>query len=97
MDVGAVLRRARLQAGLTQTELARATATAQTAVSAYETGRKVPSVATLQRLLEGCGASLHVERPKLERAGRHLSEVLALAEALPYRPKRDLEYPRLPA
>jgi hypothetical protein len=31
-----------------------------------------------------------------ERAGRHLSEVIALAEALPYRPRPELDYPRLP-
>lgn len=97
MVVEDVLRAARRDAGLTQRELARATGTAQTAISAYETGRKVPSIPTLERLLAACGASLEVSRPRLERAGRHLSEVLALAEALPYRPAQELRYPRLPA
>lgn len=97
MDIGADLRSARRRAGLSQRELAVAARTSQTTVSAYESGRKSPSVRTLERLLGACGASLTIGRPDLERAGRHLAEVLALAEALPYRPARELRYPRLPA
>ena len=33
---------------------------------------------------------------ELERSGRHLTEVLALAEALPFRREEGLRYPRLP-
>lgn len=96
MDVGRDLRTARLHAGLTQRELARAAGTSQATVSAYEAGRKEPSVATLTRLLHLCGAELGVSRPGLERQGRRLAEVLALAEALPYEPALALAYPRLP-
>ena len=97
MNAGEELRRARRRAGLSQQELARAAGTSQAAVSAYESGRKSPSVATFDRLLAACDASLEVGRPRLERAGRHLAEVLALAEALPYRPAPELRFPRLPA
>jgi transcriptional regulator with XRE-family HTH domain len=97
MDVASQLHGARRAAGLSQRELARAAGTSQATVSAYEAGRKVPTVATLDRLLGACGASLEVGRPRLERAGRHLAEALALAEALPHRPAPRLRYPRLPA
>ena len=96
VDVGRELRDARRRAGLTQRDLARAAGTSQATVSAYEAARKTPSVATLDRLLDACGASLEVGRPRLERAGRHLADVLALAEALPFRPAATLRYPRLP-
>lgn len=103
MDAGRELRSARRRAGLTQAGLAAAAGTSQAAVSGYESGRKHPSVTTLARLLGACGAQLEVsqplrasERPRLERAGRHLAQVLALAEALPYRPSAELRYPRLP-
>lgn len=97
MDVGDELRAARTAARLTQTELAAAGATSQAAVSAYEAGRKAPSVATLDRLLRACGVRLGVAGPDLARNGRHLADAIALAEALPYRPRRVLGYPRLPA
>jgi transcriptional regulator with XRE-family HTH domain len=102
MDAARELRGARRRAGLTQARLAAAAGTSQASISAYEAGRKQPSVATLGRLLEACGARLEVRPPthqrtraQLERAGRHLSEVVALAEALPYRPRRTLDFPRL--
>lgn len=96
MNVGTELRAARRSAGLTQRELAQAANTSQATLSAYEAGRKQPSVTTLGRLLGACGATLSVTRPQLERAGRHLADVLALAESLPYRPAPELRYPRLP-
>src|SRR5688500_2664451 len=105
MDVATSLREARQRAGLTQSELARRTRTSQATVSAYESGRKRPSVDTLSRLLAAAGSQLTVEpraRPVVEpsaaeqaRAGRALVEVLALAEALPTRHERELRFPRL--
>lgn len=58
--VGEVLRRARVDAGLSQAEVARRAATSQSAVSAYERGLKSPSVATLQRLLAATGHTLQL-------------------------------------
>ena len=62
-DAGSVLRAARKAAGLTQAELARRAGVTQSVISAYEAGRREPSVATLSRLVDAAGATLrlHVE------------------------------------
>src|SRR5438876_686195 len=105
MNVGAELRRARRRARLTQTELADRAATSQATVSAYESGRKQPTVDTFGRLLAASGARLAVEpsrrtvrrpsAPEVAKAGRTLAEVIELAEALPRRRGQRLRYPRL--
>jgi DNA-binding XRE family transcriptional regulator len=51
MDAAWLLRTARAQAGLSQRALAEAAGTSQSAVAAIESGRKQPTVATLERLL----------------------------------------------
>lgn len=105
MDVPGLIRRARSGAALTQAALAERANTSQAAVSFYESGRKVPSIDTLERLLAVCGDQLgvvpgtRVARPtaaQLERAGVGLVEVLELAALLPTRHAPDLRYPRLP-
>ncbi|MGL5930346.1 MAG: helix-turn-helix transcriptional regulator [Dermatophilaceae bacterium] len=58
-----VLKRARRGAGLTQAELAERAKTSRTAVSAYEHGRKSPSLSTLERLLEALGYEVEA-RPR---------------------------------
>lgn len=105
MDAGDAIRRARLRAGLTQHALAARAGTSQATISAYESGRKRPSVETLDRILTATGARLavvpkrrRVRRPtrrELARVGRTLRDVIELAEALPVKHKRALEYPRL--
>jgi transcriptional regulator with XRE-family HTH domain len=105
MDIAADLRTARERAGLTQALLARRTGTSQATISAYESGRKEPSVATLDRLLAATGSRLAVvpgARPVVEptpaqhaRVGRSLVDVLALAEALPTRHEPRLRFPPL--
>jgi transcriptional regulator with XRE-family HTH domain len=105
MDSAATLRDARSRAGLTQTELAHRAGTSQATISAYEHGRKVPSVETLARLLSAAGtrlttapASAPVVRPtkeQLARAGRALVDVMLLAEALPTRHDPHLRFPPL--
>lgn len=107
MDVPATLREARRRSGLTQAALAARTGTSQATVSAYENGRKLPSVETLGRLLAASGSRLTVEHrspSRLEpsaaqhaRSGRTLIDVLTLAEALPTRHEPVLRYPRLSA
>ncbi len=100
MDVAHELVAARTSSGLSQRELARQAGTSQSTLSAYESGRKQPSAVTLDRLLTACGSRLTVElateHGRLSRAGRHLTEAIALAELLPYRPRRELTFPRLP-
>ena len=105
MDVAAALRAARRRAELTQAELAARAGTSQATVSAYESGRKQPSLATTARLLAATGSRLtvepaerpvvHVAEDRLARAGRSLVEVLGLAEALPTRHEHTLHFPRL--
>jgi uncharacterized protein len=107
VDAGAVLHAARTRAGLSQARLASLANTSQATISAYENGSKQPSVATFSRLLAATGTRLAVESmvapvvepspAELERAGQTLAEVIALAEALPYEPERELRYPRLAA
>jgi transcriptional regulator with XRE-family HTH domain len=58
MKPGGMLERARASAGLTQDELARRAGTSRTTLSAYENGRKSPTVATFARLLSGAGCEL---------------------------------------
>ncbi len=53
-----LIKRARRQAGMTQAELARRAGTSQSAVAAYESGAKAPTVDTLVRLLEATGQQL---------------------------------------
>ena len=105
MDAGDAIKRARLHAGLTQHALAARAGTSQATISAYESGRKSPSVETLDRLLAATGARLavvparrRVRRPsrrELARAGRRLRDVMDLADALPSKHERALRYPRL--
>lgn len=95
MNAAAAIRDARQRAGLTQAALAARAGTSQATLSAYERGRKEPSVATLDRILDAAGARLSVE-PALERRARIFAAALDLAAALPTRRRGDLEYPRLP-
>jgi transcriptional regulator with XRE-family HTH domain len=105
MDAAETLRTARHDARLSQAELAARAGTSQATVSAYESGRKEPSLATLSRLLAVTGMRLTAEPApapvrepspaELARAGRRLVEVLGLAEALPTRHRKTLRFPRL--
>jgi transcriptional regulator with XRE-family HTH domain len=58
MEPFELLERARADAGLTQKELARRAGTSRTTLSAYERGRKSPTVATFSRLLSEAGCEL---------------------------------------
>ena len=56
-----MLRAARKAAGLTQAELGRRAGVTQSVISAYEAGRREPSVATLSRLVDATGATLRLQ------------------------------------
>lgn len=105
METGATLREARTKAGLTQAALAQRAGTSQATISAYEHGRKEPSVETFSRLLAATGSRLTV-RPgsnavvkptaaQRARAGGTLVDVMLLAEELPTRHEPKLRFPRL--
>lgn len=107
MDAGFQILVARRSAGLSQHELAGRAGTSQATISAYESGRKQPSVATLARLLAASGRRLavkpaevpviHLTEDRLERAGHGLARVLELAEALPTEHHATTRFPRLHA
>lgn len=65
MDAADLLVRSRRAAGLTQEELARRAGTSRETVSAYEHGRKSPTLVTAARLLAACGADLEAV-PRIE-------------------------------
>src|SRR5436305_991184 len=85
MEVAKALAEARRRAGLTQSQLARRAGTSQATVSAYESGRKVPSIETFARLLAATGSQLAVveaparrpSREELQRNGRVPTELAA--------------------
>lgn len=102
MDAARAVREARRRAGITQEELARRSGLRQPAVARIETGRVIPRVDSLDRLLGACEAALVVERRlgaevdrepirdllRLEPAGRLAR---AAAEARGFRPGRTLQ------
>jgi transcriptional regulator with XRE-family HTH domain len=96
---GELIRGIRRGSGLKQAELARRAGMARSVLSAYERGRRQPSVQALARIAAAGGMELQVqssaESRELERAGRILAQVLDLAEALPRRRRGALSYPPL--
>jgi predicted nucleotidyltransferase/DNA-binding XRE family transcriptional regulator len=68
---GALLRRARVGARLSQTELAARASVTQSVISAYESGHRQPALATLAALIEAAGYELTVNiRARPRRLGR---------------------------
>ncbi len=85
---GKTLRELRLRAGLTQAEVAARVGIPSTVLSAYECGRRQPSIETAGRIIDAIGFDIrYVRRLDPEVQGRRLVEALTLAEALPYRPR----------
>lgn len=85
--------------GLSQAELARRAGMQSSVLSAYARGRRQPSVESMARIAEAAGVELQLapsaDRAASEHAGKVLSQVLDLAEHLPYRPRPELAYPPL--
>jgi uncharacterized protein len=82
------LRDLRRRAGVTQAEVARRVGIPTTVISAYECGRRQPSLQVAGRIIAALGFevrfSAHLD-PEVQ--SQRLVEVLTLAEALPYRPR----------
>ena len=68
MDTSALVREARIRAGLTQAQLAQRAGTSQPTVASYEAGAKVPTVETLARLVTAAGLRLDVSRDEIVAA-----------------------------
>jgi len=68
---GTLLRRARLDAGLSQAELAVRAGVAQSVISAYESGHRQPALPTLAALVDAAGYELAIDvRPQPRRLSR---------------------------
>jgi uncharacterized protein len=57
------IRQARLNASLSQVDLAIRAGTSQSALARYETGAALPTLPTLERLLAACGRRLEIQMP----------------------------------
>jgi transcriptional regulator with XRE-family HTH domain len=88
------------RSGLSQAELARRAGMPRSVVNAYVRGKREPGAHALARLAAAAGLELRLAPRKppvdVDRASKILIQVLELAEALPYRPRPELAYPRLP-
>jgi transcriptional regulator with XRE-family HTH domain len=89
----------RSQSGLSQAELARRAGIPRSVLNVYLHGHREPGADTLLRLAAAGGFGLELGRRKppvdAERASKILVQVLELAEALPFRPRAETQYPRL--
>ena len=107
MDASDLIEAVRRRQGLTQAELAARAGTSQPVISAYEHGRRDPSIGTLRRLIAAGGERLRVTAEPLahdgppralddEERARRLVDVLSLADAIPVRRRAaTLVAPRL--
>jgi transcriptional regulator with XRE-family HTH domain len=87
------------QSGLSQAELARRAGMPRSVLNAYIRAHREPGADALLRIAAAAGQSLEPaeRRPPVdpERASRILVQVLGLAEALPFRPRAEIQYPPL--
>jgi transcriptional regulator with XRE-family HTH domain len=81
MRSGKLLRSTRLEAGLTQAELARRASTTQNAVSRIERGAVEPTIPTLERLLHAMGMQLRVDVTSLPSGNARPRDLRAEFEA----------------
>jgi uncharacterized protein len=96
---GSLVEEIHRRSGLSQAELARRAGIPRSVLNVYLHGRREPGAETLLRLASAAGLRLQLGKRKPpvdpERAGRILVQVLELAEALPFRPRSEIQYPPL--
>lgn len=91
-----IVRQLRLEAGLTQSELAVRANTSQPTIAAYESGTKSPTLRTLERLADAASLELVVRAtPTMTREDRRsIAWHRAVARHLEERPKETLALAR---
>jgi uncharacterized protein len=97
VDAGWLLQAVRRRHGLTQEELAQRAGTSQPVISAYEHGRRDPTLTTLRKLIAAGGEQLIIDAQSemdssarcedVHEHARRLVDVLTLADAIPVRPR----------
>jgi transcriptional regulator with XRE-family HTH domain len=87
------------QSGVSQAELARRAGIPRSVLNAYVRGSREPGTDALLRIAAAGGVALRAEprKPPVdpERASHILVQVLELAEALPFRPRAEMQFPPL--
>ena len=96
---GELIAQIRRTSGLTQAEIARRSGLQSSVLSAYEHGRRQPSVSALARIARAAGLELEIsplaDADALTRSGEVLIQVLELADRMPSKPRGELTYPPL--
>lgn len=97
--IAGTLRDARLNAHLSQVELAARAGTSQPALARYEVGTTIPTLPTLERLLSACGQQLQIETFPLAnnenaRASSVRGQLGTFAERLRHRRRAILDAAR---
>ncbi len=89
------------RSGLSQAELARRAGIPRSVLNVYLRGNREPGADARTRIAVAGGFELTLaeRRPPVdpERAGKILVQVLGLAEALPFRPRSEMQFPPLAA
>ena len=101
MNAASVISDCRKRSGLTLQQLAEWAGTSAATLSAYEHGRIVPRVDTLDRIVRAAGFALDNQLVRRRTRGtedrgtkdRELQNVLELAFAFPFRKTGELTYP----
>ncbi len=103
VNAASLFRRARRRSGMSLRALAARAGTSHATLAAYESGRKVPTVGTLDRVLRAAGFVPEIVlTPALDGGdaaarGRELIEALELAAMFPARHDPTLTFPRFPS
>jgi transcriptional regulator with XRE-family HTH domain len=99
VDIPDLIIGARRASGLSLRDLAARAGTSHSTLSAYESGRVAPSVATLERVLGAAGLAVEIDAPRRIRHNgrmtrdRELRMVLELADSFPAQFADRLESP----
>lgn len=103
MDISQLIADCRHSVGLSLRELAKRAGTSHSTLAAYEAGRKAPSLATLERILNAAGYDLAVGVRPIRGSGQSLpddrgvilKDLLSVADHFPTDHSETLELPSL--